>query len=149
MSNPLQRIEQELMAALEAEEFEVVEAQFGSGKFLKLVLDRDGGINLEECVRAHKLVRHIAFELGYDPGDFRIEVESPGADRVLTRQKDFDRFRGTRVRVVLKEPRVEDGRRSFLGLLDGADDDKVSVVVDDVGVVDFARDEVERVRLEV
>ena len=149
MSNPLQRIEMELMAALEAEEFEVVDAQFGTGKFLKLIVDRDGGITLEECVRAHKLVRNVAFDMGYDPGDFRIEVESPGADRTLTRPKDFERFRGSRVRVQLKEKRAEDGRRSFVGILDEADEEMVRVVVDDIGTTDFEREQIERVKLEV
>lgn len=147
MTNPLESLEKEIDTGLKEDGFEVVELHFGPGKFLRASVDLPDGLDIDSCVRAHKLVRHIVYESGLDPGDFRIEVESPGADRPLRTPADFDRFRGERVRVTLTEPRVEDGRRNWSGVLEGGDADTVRVDVDDLGAMSFDRSTIESVRL--
>ncbi len=147
MTNPLESLESEIDAGLKQDGFEVVELHFGPGKFLRASVDLPDGLDIDSCVRAHKLVRHIIYESGLDPGDFRIEVESPGADRPLRTAADYQRFRGERVRVTLKEPRVEDGRRNWSGVLEGGDDASVRVDVDDLGSMTFERSTIESVRL--
>ncbi len=147
MKNKLKDMEAEILATLESEGFDIVDAHFGGGGFLRLVVDQEGGVPVDECVRAVKLVRSLVYEKGLDPGDFRFEVESPGIDRPLTRPKDFERYQGERVRLTLKEARAEDGRKNYSGVLLDASDSAISIDVDDIGSMDFDRSEVEIVRL--
>ncbi|MBB6254927.1 ribosome maturation factor RimP [Nitrospirillum iridis] len=56
---------------------------------------------------------------------YTLEVSSPGIDRPLTRQKDFERYAGFEVRVETSQP--VDDRRRFIGMLKGVEDGKVLV----------------------
>jgi len=147
MTNPLQPFEGEIRDALTAEGYEIVELFFGPGRFLRLCLDLEGGLDLRACTRAHRKVQAVVTDQGLDPGDFRIEVESPGVDRPLRRPEDFERFRGERVLVTLKE-KDESGRRRFRGALEGATAGTVRVALQDRGVIEVPLDDVESVRLD-
>ncbi len=147
MSDPAGDMREEVVAALDREGFEIVQERFGPGRLILLTLDREGGIAIDECVRAHKMVRGLIVEAGMDPGDFRIEVESPGADRPLQTPRDFERFRGHVVRVRLNEARV-DGRKTLVGKLEFADEHEVRLQHEDLGPVDVDRSTIEIVRLE-
>jgi len=84
-------------------------------------VDRDpGGVALADCTLLARSFNRALEEDGLDPGEFHLEVSSPGVDRVLTRDEDFDRFAGERVRVRLREKR--DGRARFRGTLVGRDE---------------------------
>lgn len=85
---------------------------------LRLFIDHPEGVDLALCER---VTHHLADLLR----DHSIEVSSPGIDRPLTRPEHFERFLGHRVRVRTRE-KVE-GRRSFTGVLAGADGAKVDL----------------------
>jgi ribosome maturation factor RimP len=147
MRHPLAAVERQLSEAVEAEGYEVVEIVLASAGAVRITIDFPGGVGLDDCVEVHRRVRDFLTGLGHDPGDYRIEVESPGADRLLRTPEDFERFRGERVRVTLREKR--DGRKRFVGVLEGHDDGKVIVDVEAIGRTEFAEAELESVRLHV
>jgi ribosome maturation factor RimP len=83
------------------------------------------------------------------PGPYTLEVSSPGLDRPLTRDKDFERYRGSRVRIRSREP--IDGSRNFLGTLAEVMtiDGRKAVVVDvDGRSVRIDRDNIQKANLE-
>jgi ribosome maturation factor RimP len=77
----------------------------------------DVAVTVRDCERASRTIGAAIRSLDLDPGAFDLEVESPGADRPLTREVDFERFRGQQVTVTLREAR--EGRRNFTGALIG------------------------------
>ena len=83
------------------------------GALLRVFIDRDGGINVDDCALvSNHLSRVLAVEnVSYD----RLEVSSPGLDRLLKKERDFARFTGQRARVKVRVP-VE-GRRNFVGVV--------------------------------
>lgn len=86
------------------------------GKLIRLFIDKPEGINIDDCVLvSNQLSNLLAVEhdIDYD----RLEVSSPGLDRVLKKESDFLRFTGQRAQVKLRVP-VE-GRKNFLGILRG------------------------------
>jgi len=113
---------------VEAAGFEVVRLLNHPHRVVRVWADREqGGITMDECVRLTRAVRAALEERGEDPGDYQVEVQSPGLDRPLVRAADFERFAGHEVAVVLKEKL--DGRRNFKGKLVGLEEG--SVVVED------------------
>jgi ribosome maturation factor RimP len=62
------------------------------------------------------------------PGQYNLEVSSPGADRTLTKPAHFERFAGATVKVQMRFP--VDGRRRFRGQLVSTDDENIVVEVD-------------------
>ena len=85
----------------------------GRGRLLRIFIDKPGGINVDDCAAAsHHLSRVLAVEgVAYD----RLEVSSPGLDRLLKKEQDFVRFTGCRARIKVRVP--IDGQRNFVGVL--------------------------------
>ncbi|RME73597.1 MAG: ribosome maturation factor RimP [Planctomycetota bacterium] len=141
-------IKKTIVDHVEAGGFEVIRLQYPPTRNLRLMIDVPGGVTLADCRRASRLVEQALEHVGHDPGSFSIEVESPGIDRPLTRPKDFDRFRGERVLVTLREARQPEGRRRFTGTLLGWNDGDVTVhVLDTERPQTFPAREIANVRL--
>jgi ribosome maturation factor RimP len=125
--------------------YELVDVeQSPRGRVLRLFIDKAdkiGGIDVEDCALvSNQITRVLAVEdIDYD----RLEVSSPGLDRVLKKASDFERFAGSEVNLRLRLPMS--GRRNFNGVLQGVQDGKVRLTIDtgdmelDLGNIDKAR----------
>jgi ribosome maturation factor RimP len=98
----------------------------GKGLFLRIFIDKPGGIDVDDCAAvSHHLTRLLAVEnINYD----RLEVSSPGLDRLLKNERDFVRFAGQKARIKLRIP--VDGQRNFVGVLRETGAGKVRLEVD-------------------
>ena len=94
---------------------------------VRVFIDKPSGVDVEDCARvSHHLTRLFAVEnVEFD----RLEVSSPGLDRPLRRAADFERFAGQRVDVRMRAPDTN-GRRRFVGTLQGMNGEVATVVVD-------------------
>jgi len=129
---------------------DLVEIEFrreGRGWVLRLYMDREGGVTLEDCQR-------VSEELSYhlDVGDlvqhpYTLEVSSPGLDRPLTREADFLTFLGRAARVTTGEPL--EGRRNFRGRLAGLENDAVILDLAEGRRVKIPRKAIAKARLEI
>lgn len=86
---------------------ELIEIQFrrvGQKSTLTFVVDKDGGINLDECVRVNRALGAF-FDSLEDVmiGSYYLEVNSPGLDRPLKDRRDFNRASGQRLRVTWRD----------------------------------------------
>ncbi len=99
---------------------ELVEIEFlGSGKarMLRIFIDKTGGVTHQDCENVSKEVSTILDMEDVVPGDsYLLEVSSPGLDRKLTKPADYERFKGSLIKVTTYEP-VE-GNRNFRGRLE-------------------------------
>lgn len=113
----------------------------GKGLFLRVFIDKPEGINVDDCAAvSHHLMRLLAVEnIIYD----RLEVSSPGLDRLLKKELDFVRFTGQKARIRLRVP--VNGQRNFVGVLRETSAGKVQFEVDgrvlslDIGNLEKAR----------
>ncbi len=98
----------------------------GKGRLLRVYVDKPGGVGLEDCTQiSHHLTRVLAVEgVDYD----RLEISSPGLDRVLSKAQDFERFKGEKARVKLRLPMA--GQRNFIGVLCAVNDGKLELEAD-------------------
>ena len=126
--------------------FEVVDIeQSPQGRVLRVFIDRPekaGGIDVEDCALvSNQLSRVLAVEgVDYD----RLEISSPGLDRVLKKQADFERFAGSEINLRLRLPM--NGRRNFNGILHGMQDGKVHLTID-TGEVELEFGNIDKARL--
>ena len=100
----------------------------GQGSVLRLFIDSDDGITLDDCERVSNEVSAVLDVEDPIPGEYNLEISSPGLDRPLTGQADFQRYAGERVRVRMEKGYV--GRRRLTGLLQGVEGEDVVVEVD-------------------
>lgn len=106
--------------ALETEGLELVELECLRMKtrwLVRIFIDRKGGATLEDCTVISHQVGDLLNVHDLPPGPYTLEVSTPGLDRPLTRDKDFEHYRGNKIRVRTRQP--IDGSRNFLGTLIG------------------------------
>ncbi len=98
-------------------------------RILRVVVDRDGGVDLDTIAELSELVsRRLDLE-GFAPGAYALEVSSPGIERTLRRPAEFRRAVGSRVRLRTTHP--GDGATALTGTLVSADDDGFTIAVAD------------------
>ncbi len=95
---------------------------------VRLFIDKPEGIGLEDCEKVSRAVSALLDVEDPVPGNYRLEVSSPGLDRKLRKVEHFQRFIDEVVKVKLRFPL--EGRRRFRGKLLSADDENIVVEVD-------------------
>ncbi len=105
-----------------------VEAHAGSNGLLRVYIDQEAGINLDDCELVSRQLSAVLDVEDPMPGRFVLEVSSPGLDRPLRTLEHFRRYRDHVVRVKLNQSR--DGRRNFKGRLLRVEKTDIFVEVD-------------------
>ncbi len=95
--------------------------------YLRLYLDKEGGVDILDCEAVSRKVSDLLDEADPIEGSYTFEVSSAGCERPLKRPSDFARFMGSPVTVRLYQNR--DGRKEFAGTLRGYDDGAVTIEV--------------------
>ena len=107
-------LEELLTSTLEGMGYELVEVeQLAHGKLLRVFVDKKGGINVDDCVVISNHLSRLLVVENIDYG--RLEVSSPGLDRLLRKEADFLRFKGETIKLKLRIP--WQGQRNFVGVL--------------------------------
>lgn len=103
--------------------------------FLRLFIDKDGGVNLDDCARLSREIDPLLEVEGVVPHAYRLEVSSPGIDRPLKKPEHFVRFVGEWIKVKTWEQLDPDerghSRKTFSGILVKADDRTICIAFQD------------------
>lgn len=105
----------------------------GSGHLLRVYIDVERGVQLDDCEAVSRQLSAVLDVEDPIPGDYALEVSSPGLDRPLFELAHFRRFAGQTARVTLARP--IDGRRRFKGVIDAVQGEQVRLSVDGEVVV--------------
>lgn len=135
MSQDLQKRLLELVEPLlQGMGYELVDLQLAlarKGGQLRLFIDADAGVGIDDCERVSHAVSALLDAEDPIPVPYALEVSTPGLDRLLRTPRHFARHMGSRVHVELLQPR--DGRRRYTGrLLGAAAGDGIELDVDGV-----------------
>jgi len=109
-----------------------LELRLGSHSLVRIFIDKNGGITLEDCEMVSNQVSGVLDVEDPLPGHFTLEVSSPGLDRALRKADHFRIFAGSMVKVQSKT--LVMGRKRFKGLLKGIEDEEITLEVDGVEV---------------
>ncbi len=103
------------------------------GKTLCIYIDKPGGVSLDDCERFHKAVQPLLEAVDYD----YMEVSSPGVDRPIKTQRDFEKNRDALVEVRLFAPL--DGTKLYQGNLTFMDENGITITLAQGGEKTFPR----------
>ena len=118
----------------------------GSERYLRIYIDKDGGVDIDDCEKIHRALDPILDEKDPIPESYHFEVSSAGLERALKRPGDFERFMGSPVLVKLYRPR--NGLKEIPAILRGYEDGKVTVEAGKETIT-FEKSQVALVRLRV
>lgn len=107
---------------------ELIEVEYvkeGSDWYLRIYIDKTGGVTLDDCQTVSEALNDILDERDPIKTKYIFEVSSPGIDRPLKTDRDFERYKGETVEVHLYAP-VE-GSKIFVGNLKGKDDANIVI----------------------
>ena len=133
--------------------YDMVDCERSAAGLLRVYIDKTSEaaatgatIDVDDCERVTRQLQYV-LEVENVPYE-RLEVSSPGIDRLLTKPSDYARFAGNEVQITLKAP--FQGRKKYKGLLEALGEAWRLVFADDKGVeqaLDFSLDEVREARL--
>ena len=97
------------------------------GWVLRIYIDRENGVNVADCSRVSSEIGTILDVEDPIPQSYHLEVSSPGLNRPLKKEGDYERYRGSLVKIRTAAP--IDGRQNFTGRILGYTDGQVQVEI--------------------
>ena len=142
------KTEQLIQPLIDANNFELVDVEFvkeGSDWYLRVYIDKDGGITVDDCELISRAFNEILDREDYISEPYIFEVSSPGLMRPLKKEKDYKRSVGKLIDIKLYKP--VDKCKEFTGVLDSYDKDTVTIKMDDDTQKTFDRSNLAMIRL--
>jgi len=126
------RTEELVMPLITKHQFELVDVEFvkeGSNRYLRLYIDKEGGITVNDCEAISRPLSDMLDVEDYIEESYILEVSSPGLGRPLKKDKDFKRHLGDEVEIRLFRP--VDRKKEWEGILTAYDDHTVTIETED------------------
>ena len=134
---------------LSGEGMDLVEIQYrreANGWVLRLTIDKEGGVTLEDCSRINQEVGRTLDVEDFILTRYHLEVSSPGLDRPLKNEKDFVKYQNRLIKVKTFDP--IDKRRQFKGKLLGLVENQIQMEIDG-GIIHIPLSNVAKANLEI
>ena len=138
-----------VMPIIEEGNFELVDVEYvkeGANWYLRVYADKEGGINIDDCVAISRALEVKLDEKDVIPDAYILEVSSPGLGRQLKKERDYKRSLGKEGEIKLYKARNK--QKELEGFLKAYDDDSFTITIDDEDVV-FDKKEIAMMRLAV
>jgi len=119
-----------LLASLGLELVDCEYKREGRAMVLRLFIDRQGGVTLDDCASVNRELSEILDVEDFIGGEYTLEVSSPGLNRPLKKAADYQRYQGRLIKVKTFELLADDDgnpRKTFLGELLGLEEGLVKV----------------------
>ena len=130
MSKITEEVETIITPILDDLNFELVDVEYakeGKDRFLRISIDKEGGVDLNDCTLASEKISEAMDQNDPIPEMYYLDVASPGAERPLKKEKDYQNAIEQPVFVSLYAP-IE-GDKEWLGILKSVDDDTITMEV--------------------
>lgn len=130
MAKPIEEAVEEIVTdLLKDSNMELVTVEYVRERdwYLRVFLDKEGGIDLDDCQEVSTQLEAVLDERDLIKGSYILEVSSPGLDRELKKPRDFAREQGKTVDVSLYAPLEEKGDKLIVGELESYDGTSIVV----------------------
>ena len=118
----------------------------GSQWYLRVFIDKDGGVGIDDCVNLSHAIDGPLDEANPIEQAYILEVSSPGVERELVRDEHFEKYIGEKIKVKMIRP-VE-GKREFSGILESYSDGNIAIRLEDESGFTFTKKEASFVKLD-
>ena len=139
-----------VMPLMEKHNFELVDVEYvreGGNWFLRVYIDKEGGITVDDCELVSRSVSDLLDEHDFIPDAYIFEVSSPGLGRQLKKDKDFQRSIGEVIEIKLYK--AINKQKEFEGVLANFDEETLTIEQENAGTLTLKRSEIAMIRLAI
>ena len=123
--------------------YDVLFLKEGPNRILRIVIDSEKGISLDDCEKVNDEIKDLIDEADYIKEQYYLEISSPGIERLLRKDWQLKKFKGELVEVKLFK-KDSNGNKNYIGNLDEVTDDILKLYVD--GIVNIDRKNISQVK---
>ncbi|MDD3840514.1 MAG: ribosome maturation factor RimP [Clostridia bacterium] len=145
-----QSVKEMLQSFLDENDYELFDIEFkkeAGSWVLRVYIDSLKGISIDDCQKVSEFLSESLDQVDLIKQSYVLEVSSPGIDRPLKKDQDFERFKGETVDIKLYESK--NGKKLFKGQLEGLFEGIIKIKDEDGNILEFSRQEVASVKLSV
>ncbi len=129
MANIEERVEKLLQSKINELGYELYDVEYakeGKNYFLRIFIDKDGGIDLEDCEKVNDGIMDLLDEADYIKEQYFLEVSSPGIERILRKDKHLEKNIGTEINIKLFK-KDENGNKEYQGILKSFNENEIEL----------------------
>ena len=105
--------------------YDIQYAKEGKNYFLRIFIDKENGIDLNDCEKVSDGLNELLDEADYIKEQYFLEISSPGIERILRKDKHLQDSIGKEIEINLFKP--QDSKKEFIGILDGYNEDVITI----------------------
>ena len=147
MSKIEEMVEKLVKPEIEEAGFELYDVEYakeGKDLFLRIFIDNEKGIDLNDCEKVNNAISDILDEANYIKEQYFLEVSSPGIERVLKKDKHLQQNIGKEIEIKLFK-KDENGKKEYIGILEKFDDNNITVNIGD-NVINIERKDIAHIK---
>lgn len=132
MASIEEKVEKLLKPTIEKTGYELYDVEYakeGKNYFLRIFIDKQEGIDLNDCEKVNDVINDLLDEADFIKEQYFLEVSSPGIERVLKKDKHLEQNIGKEVQIKLFK-KDEDGQKEYKGILQEFNEEKIIVETD-------------------
>ena len=115
----------------------------GQNYYLRVYIDNENGINLEDCEKVSNGINDILDEANYIKEQYFLEVSSPGIERVLRKNKHLEKYIGEEIEIKLFKPINK--QKQYIGILNSFDSENIKINVNDE-ILEISRKDISQIK---
>ena len=131
MANIEEKIEnlvKEKINSIGYELYDVLYVKEGPDKYLRIVIDKDSGIDLNDCEKVNNEIKDMIDEADYIQEQYYLEISSPGIERLLRKDWQLKKYIGEEIEVK-QFKKDEQGNKDYIGILKEVDENNLKIEV--------------------
>lgn len=129
MASIEERVESLIKEKIEAIGYELYDVEYskeGKNYFLRIFIDKTGGIDLNDCEKVNNEIDEILDEADYIKEQYFLEVSSPGIERIIRKEKHLKKYIGHEINIKLFK-KDKNGNKEYQGILKAFDQDNIEL----------------------
>ena len=123
--------------------YDVEYVKEGQNYYLRVYIDNEKGINLEDCEKVSNGINDILDEANYIKEQYFLEVSSPGIERVLRKDRHLEKYIGEEIEIKLFKPINK--QKQYIGILDSFDSENIKININE-DILEISRKDISQIK---
>jgi ribosome maturation factor RimP len=124
-----------VIEGLKLELYDVIYAKEGKDYYLRIVIDKQNGIDIKDCEKVNDAINDLLDEADLIKDQYFLEVSSPGLERTLRKEEHFKKYIGANVNVTLFRPLNK--KKEYTGILKNYTGNEITLETEENGEINF------------